>query len=1122
VEVFADPDWKAVSLNQDLPPGTRLRTGLRSRATLRWSDRSVIRVDELTSMEIAPPEQEASKPVLNFRSGRSYFFNRERPGDVRFRTPVASGAIRGTEFNLTVLPDGRTELALLDGAVALQTEQGDLDVASGELAVAAPGVAPTSSPLVEAINVIQWVLYYPVVLAPADTGLSRDESDALSESMSAYRNGDLRAALDGYPANRQPASDGERVFHAALLLGNGQAEEARKAIEGIRPLPSGGLALQEMMAAVRQESFQGDPPSDGSRWLAHSYYEQAQLDLDAAREAARQATQAAPDWGPAWVRLAEMEFAFGRVDAAGAALDRGLELAPKYAPGHALRGFLLSAQNRIGEADQAFQTAIDLDDGLGDAWLGRGLVRIRGGRLEDGRSDLQVAATLEPQRSVLRSYLGKAWQESRDPELARKELELAKKLDPNDPTPWLYSALLHQEQNQINQAARDLQESKRKNDNRSLFRSEQLLDEDQAVRSANQASIYRDAGMFDVSVREAGRAVNYDYANASAHLFLANSYDALRDPKLINLRYETPWFSELMLAHLIAPVGSGNLSENVSKQEYARLFDRDRAGIYSGTDYTSNGDWIQRASIYGYTHGTNPDRFGYGLGTSFAVDAYYRTENGYRQNNDLEQQHYTARLKQELTEKDSVFLQASYFDTEFGDVAQYYNQTANAPGTAPSTTFRGEETQEPLLFAGYHREWSPGMHTLFLAGWFDDTFQSEDANAGTPQLVGGQLTPPRSTVARDFESDFDGWSAEGQQIWQTARQTLTAGLRYQQGENSTVSALSQANLVTPTFNSQEVDTDIYRFTAYLYEQVQVFDSLRLIGGVSYDRLHYPDNIETSPIISSESTDDQISPKAGFIWQPEETTFVRGAYTRSLGGVFFDTSVRLEPTQVAGFNQAFRSLIPESVVGLVPGTEFETYGAGIDHTFDTGTFVGLEGQWLGSEGERDIGFLTYLQPPLPAIPTGSGNMEETLEYDERSLLVTFNQLLGDSVSVGAVYRLTDADLERRYDLAPGSNSDEEAILHQVWLSARYYQPCGFFGQWDSIWSQQSNQNYSPDIPGDDFWQHNISIGQRFYRRRIEAAVGVLNIFDQDYRLNPLTLYQELPRERTFVARLRLFF
>src|SRR6185369_2678231 len=92
---------------------------------------------------------------------------------------------------------------------------------------------------------------------------------------------------------------------------------------------------------------------------------------------------------------------------------------------------------------------------------------------------------------------------------ADKELNLAAKLDPNDPTPWLYSALLKQRENRINEAISDLEKSQDLNENRSVYRSSLLLDQDRAVRSANLAAIYRDAGMFDVSVREASRAVSY-------------------------------------------------------------------------------------------------------------------------------------------------------------------------------------------------------------------------------------------------------------------------------------------------------------------------------------------------------------------------------------------------------------------------------------------------------------------------------------------------------------------------------------------------------------------------------------------------------------------------------------
>jgi Flp pilus assembly protein TadD len=107
---------------------------------------------------------------------------------------------------------------------------------------------------------------------------------------------------------------------------------------------------------------------------------------------------------------------------------------------------------------------------------------------------LQVAATLEPQRALLRSYLGKAFSQTRDSERAEKELRLAQRLDPNDPTAWLYSALLAEQQNRINEAVRDLEKSQDLNNNRSVFRSQLLLDQDKAVRSANLARIYQDVG----------------------------------------------------------------------------------------------------------------------------------------------------------------------------------------------------------------------------------------------------------------------------------------------------------------------------------------------------------------------------------------------------------------------------------------------------------------------------------------------------------------------------------------------------------------------------------------------------------------------------------------------------
>src|SRR5207248_470262 len=133
---------------------------------------------------------------------------------------------------------------------------------------------------------------------------------------------------------------------------------------------------------------------------------------------------------------------------------------------------------------------------------------------------------------------------------------------------------------------------------------------------------------------------------------------ALRDPKLINLRYETPAFSELLVANLLAPPSGGSLSQNISQQEYSQLFDANHIGLFSATEYSSRGNWLESASQYGI------------LGnTAYSLDAFYRSENGQRPNNSLEQLELDMRFKQQLSPQDSIFAQISGFDMSSGDDA---------------------------------------------------------------------------------------------------------------------------------------------------------------------------------------------------------------------------------------------------------------------------------------------------------------------------------------------------------------------------------------------------------------------------------------------------------------------
>jgi len=411
-----------------------------------------------------------------------------------------------------------------------------------------------------------------------------------------------------------------------------------------------------------------------------------------------------------------------------------------------------------------------------------------------------------------------------------------------------------------------------------------------------------------------------------------------------------------------------------------------------------------------------------------------------------------------------------------------------------------------------------------------------DTNAQIPFVRYTSFTRELFEIsARPFpfasQRHFDANLIEAQHIWQTPVHSLVVGARYLNGEARGSTTITNPFVLsgltgTPTVTNQHVRADLERISGYGYYQLQPADWVRLFGGVSYDYLKFPRNVDTAPMSSAEADKSQISPKAGFIVSPFAQTHLRGAYTRSLGGAFYDASVRLEPVQVAGFNQAFRSIAPESAVGLVPGTKFETFGLALEQSFKSGTYFNVEAELLKSEAARTVGAFTNT---FGAIPRELSGTRQTFDFKEQSLTFTLNQLVSRDWSLGARYRLSYADLDGRFPGIPdsvkgedGFKQNQQAILHQVNLFAVYNIPCGFFARGEAIWTQQSNRGYNPDIPGDDFWQFNLFAGYRFYHRAAEVRLGLLNIADQDYRLNPLNLYNELPRERTLAMSFKFYF
>lgn len=1116
--------WIPAKVNMPLAFGDIVRTGRRSKAALQMTDKTLIKIRQLTSMVIQAPESKGKQPLLNLRSGSVFFFSRESPKEVPFRTSLSSGAIRGTEFELTAIENGSSTLTMVDGLVDLSTPMGNVSATGGEQVVIEPDQSPRKTPMLNPESVIQWTLYYPGILDTSELQWTEVAPPEIwKAALNAYNLGNLPQAITSMPkASDQGEQEAARLLRAAIWLAHGEVSITENALDenwnlGRHAELSAALKslIQKLSLGGRSKDNYNQAQLGGTRtlMLARSYHAQASYHLEEALEWAQRAAEESTTFGYAWARLAELQFSFGNHQRTKEALEKAIEISPENAQARILEGFIQLANKHPEAALASMQKAVELDSGLSNAWFGKGLAKFKLGQTEQARQDLQAATILEPQRALLRSYLGKAYETDNEWIAAIRELDRAKILDPNDPTPWLYSALIQYKKNALIPAITELQESVRLNNNRSIYRSRSLLDKDQSIRQANLAVMYRDAQMHAWSQREATQSIENDYTNASAHLFLANSYDAMRDPRQLNLRYETPWASELFLAQLLMPAGSASLSRQISQNEYTALFDQQPFHLINTTEYQSSGLWDQSTS-----------HFGNMPGFSYALDVDYLRDPGQRPNNDVENLSLWTSAKFNLTPQDELMIQAVYSDYESGDAAQYHSQ-ANG-----STTQRVEEDQEPLLFLGYHRVWHPGSHTLFLASYFDDTFRRRDPGSIVPVIdrnASGAITGVNPfTFDLNYQRKLQGFSAELQQIFKTDQSTIIGGARYQWAEVDTFARLDRLGTAFPPVFStppanQNVSPDLDRFSVYGYHYYQLTEKLMSYFGASAETQRYPENTEIPPVSSNEKTKAQVSPKFGLRYRPLDQTTLRAAYSKSLGGVFFDQSIRLEPTQMAGFVNAYRSILPESAAGILPGAEQDIAGMAWDQQLGPKTFLTLSGQWLHSDGARSLGTFDF-----SSLPANLANTPQSLDYEERSLLLSFNRLIDPWFFAGANYRLSYASLDTTLNripttVLPTGNAQRDATLNQIQMFAGIQHPSGFFARAEGVYNRQSHEGTIRPA-NESLWQWNLWAGYRFWQRRAEMSAGILNISDQDYQLHPIHYYNELPRERTFTARFRLSF
>lgn len=849
------------TLNAPVCQGDTIRVGEFSRATIAFLDSGLrLTIEQNTEFAVRPPR--AGRSFIDLFRGAILFFTRQ-PRSLDVRTPFVNAAVEGTEFLIRV-DDNRAEVGVLVGTVRLLNDQGSLTLTNGQSGEALSGQAPRRID-VRPDDAVRWALYYqPIVPSASLTDLSP------------------------VPPAAKDARD--HVRRANAMLAVGQVNEARNELAQARqldPNDSDAYALNAVID-IAQNNREGAlengrravslaPQSVPAR-LALSYALQASFDLEGARDellhvVPSDAKNDKPEQALVLAHLAELWLSLGDVGHAVQAANRAARVGPDLARTQTVLGFAELARVRTSAAKRAFERAIALESGDPLAHLGLGLAKIRDGDLQGGRHDIETAAALDVQDGVVRNYLGKAYFEEKRDVLSAEQFELAKRLDPRDPTPYLYDAIRKQTVNQPVAALHDLQRSIELNDNRAVYRSRLLLDADLAARGARLGRIYRDLGFEQLALVEGWKSLAVDPADFSAHRLLADAYLGLP-------RHTIARDSELLQAQLLQPLNitpvQPRLADNgfsfldagiagLGFNEFTRLFAGNQIRFVGDGLAGNNGTKADNLILSGIY-----DRF------SYSVGQFHTDTDGVRDNNDAGENIYNAFLQAQIASGTSAQIEFRATDSELGDRRMLFDPTNFLPG------LRSAGDTDSVRVGGRHT-FAPGS---MLIGSYVHRTLGRDFNTG----IGLR-------VQTDEGADF----VELRYLHKWRPVNFTAGIGRYAG-----SRVETRTFGPFPFPPESIDT---RHTnAYLYADVNMSKRVTVTTGIGHD--DFQDGV------LERST---VNPKLGVVWNVDRATTVRAAAFRGVERTLVSGQT-IEPTNVAGFNQFFYDS---------GGTESRRYAAALD-------------------------------------------------------------------------------------------------------------------------------------------------------------------------------------------------
>ncbi len=1027
VEEKREDQWSPVKRGDAFCAGDMVRVRKNSRAIIRLQvEQTNITLDQHSTLSFSVKKEDTFSWV-ELLKGAAHFISRV-PQSLKIKTPYVNAAVEGTEF-LILVKESQTEVSVFEGHVALSNEQGKLDLKTGDSGLTRAKQAPSKSVKVNPVDAVQWALFYPPILTRPDNA---------PESV--------------FPPTLKDDHDPQLItYYAAQLLGAGRVEEAEKNIEKAISLDQGdsnAIALKSIIALVKNQKEAALQYAQQAIKLNHSaaahialsYAYQAHFNLPAALDAAKDATKVEPVNSIAWARLAELHLSRGELNKALDAANKATHLDPELAHSQTILGFAYLTRIKTKNAKQTFEKAITLNPAAPLPHLGLGLAIIREGDLEQGRVEIETATSLDPRNSLLRSYVGKAYYEEKRNDLAAEQFTIAKQLDPKDPTPWFYDAIRKQVENDPVGALAGLQKARKLNDNRAVFRSRLLLDEDKAAIDVNQARIFKDLGFNQLALVEGWRALNTDPSNHSAHRFLSDSYASLP-------RHEIARVSELLQAQLLQPVNAtpiqpqlletklgifeGTGPSSASLNEYNPLFVsnglRANASFIGGGNETKGGELIA-SNLYGNTVVT--------------ASGYKFETEGFRVNNDQDIRIGSLFLQSDITPAISIQAEYRKTDIEQGDLNLSFD-----PDNFSSSLNETIDTDEKRIGVRY----KISQNSILLGSFLK--IDEESSLSDGPAI--------------EINTKRNGDLNEIQHIYNKPKFNLITGINLLK---STIHDQLTTTLPFPPFttSTSSINTRTDHDNLYAYATLKYFNDVFFYLGGSYDKF---EGIEKN---------DKFNPKIGITWNLNERSIFKIAAFQSLKRNLVSDKT-LEPTNIAGFNQFYDD---------AEGTEMKRYAISFDQKLSKKMYYGIE------VSKRDINtpFQDIPPPPAPPIPTLNH-----ANIDEKFGRLYFNYILTSHSAININYMYEKFERPPNFF---GSELFISLETQRLPIKFNYHRNNLTF-ELTTTYVEQNGifvniPTFTPTNDEDNFWVADINFYFSMLNGDALLSFSVKNLFDEEFQ------------------------